>query len=252
MAKKWTEDELIFAINLYFKLPFGQQHSDNPKVRRLAEILDRTPGSVNMKLNQFAALDETLEQKGLTNYGKLDEKVWHKYWQNEEEVATRSEYILEQIEEQGRPESGQLELELEKLKENYGKEVRTDQKRRVGQRFFRRVVLANYEHSCCICRLAQPPLLEAAHIVNWSDTDDSSLRTNPRNGLAMCTLHHRAFDKQIISIHPEEKTVRLAPEIKSETTPGAKQMFHRFENKQIFIPEKLGPAQSLLMNKLGI
>jgi putative restriction endonuclease len=48
--KPWTRDELLVALNLYHKLTFGQLDSTNPAIIALANKLERTPGSVAMKL----------------------------------------------------------------------------------------------------------------------------------------------------------------------------------------------------------
>jgi len=56
MTKKlWSRDELILALNLYLKLPFGKLHSRTPEIIYLAAIIDRTAGSVAMRLNNFAS-----------------------------------------------------------------------------------------------------------------------------------------------------------------------------------------------------
>ncbi|MEC7264717.1 MAG: HNH endonuclease, partial [Bacteroidota bacterium] len=41
----WTRNELILAINLYCKLPFGRLHKTNPEVIHLANLINRTPSS---------------------------------------------------------------------------------------------------------------------------------------------------------------------------------------------------------------
>jgi len=33
----WSREELLVALNLYLKLPFGKMHSRNPEVIRLAD-----------------------------------------------------------------------------------------------------------------------------------------------------------------------------------------------------------------------
>ena len=63
--KLWTRDELILAINLYCKLPFGRLHRLNPQVINLANLIDRTPGSVAYKLVNFASLDPALKARGI-------------------------------------------------------------------------------------------------------------------------------------------------------------------------------------------
>ncbi len=170
-----------------------------------------------------------------------------------DELGTVSEFLLGEIEVESQlPEYEQLDIDelLTEKRESFGTEQRTDQKRRVGQRFFRRVVLSNYEYQCCVCRLKQIPLLEAAHIVKWSDNKDSNQRIDQRNGMAMCRIHHKAFDEKIITIDPDEKIILLSTSVKEEDSPGAKFMFHQFENEPIFLPEKFGPDKRFLKKSI--
>ena len=63
--KLWTREELILAINLYCKLPFGKIHRNNPDVIRLANLIGRTPNSVSFKLVNFASFDPSLKARGI-------------------------------------------------------------------------------------------------------------------------------------------------------------------------------------------
>jgi putative restriction endonuclease len=71
--------------------------------------------------------------------------------------------------------------------------------RRVHQQSFRERVLLAYQAQCAICRLRHEELLEAAHIL-----PDGHPRGEPivPNGLALCALHHAAFDRHILGITP--------------------------------------------------
>ncbi len=74
----WSREELILAVNLYCKLPFGKLHQGNPEIVKLAELIDRTPGSVAYKLVNFASLDPSLQERGIkgaSNSSKLDREV---------------------------------------------------------------------------------------------------------------------------------------------------------------------------------
>lgn len=73
----WTREELLFAINLYCKLPFGKLHSKNPEIIKLANLIGRTPGAVAYKLVNFASLDPSLQRRGIkgaSHASKLDKK----------------------------------------------------------------------------------------------------------------------------------------------------------------------------------
>lgn len=73
-------------------------------------------------------------------------------------------------------------------------------KLRLHQAVFRERVLHAYRRSCAICRLRHRELLDAAHIL-----PDSNPRGEPvvPNGLALCKLHHAAFDTNILGVRPD-------------------------------------------------
>lgn len=72
--------------------------------------------------------------------------------------------------------------------------------RRVHQPLFRARVLRAYERRCAVCRLRHVALLDASHIV--SDRHELGQPVVP-NGLALCKIHHAAFDQNIIGISPD-------------------------------------------------
>jgi putative restriction endonuclease len=71
---------------------------------------------------------------------------------------------------------------------------------------FRFTVMKRYGAVCAVCDVRIPELLEAAHLVPWErgGTDD------PRNGLVLCALHHRAFDARMFAMEPDTQAVRTA------------------------------------------
>jgi putative restriction endonuclease len=81
-------------------------------------------------------------------------------------------------------------------------------KMRLYQPVFRARVLAAYERTCAVCRLKHVDLLDAAHIL--SDAD-GGLPVVP-NGLALCKIHHAAYDRNILGIRPEY-TVEIRADI---------------------------------------
>ncbi len=79
--------------------------------------------------------------------------------------------------------------------------VTVETQRRLHQQSFRSRVLHVYHESCAICRLRHPELLEAAHIL--SDKHPEGQPVIP-NGIALCKLHHAAFDSNILGIRPRD------------------------------------------------
>lgn len=93
------------------------------------------------------------------------------------------------------------------------KEYATRQtKYRLHQHRFRELVLGAYGSRCTICRLAKPPLLDAAHII--ADRDERG-RPEVPNGLSLCKIHHTAYDVNILGITPDFR-VEIREEILTE------------------------------------
>lgn len=72
--------------------------------------------------------------------------------------------------------------------------------RRIHQEEFRRRVLRAYRETCALCRLRHRELLDAAHITPDSDPRGDAAVSN---ALALCKLHHAAFDEQLIGVRPD-------------------------------------------------
>lgn len=70
---------------------------------------------------------------------------------------------------------------------------------RYHQPIFRAKVLHAYEERCSVCRLPFVELLEAAHIK--PDSEGGPARIS--NGLALCMIHHGAYDANILGISPD-------------------------------------------------
>lgn len=71
---------------------------------------------------------------------------------------------------------------------------------RLHQAEFRQRVLAAYVEACAICRIRHRVLLDAAHITPDSAHDGSA---EVSNGIAMCKIHHAAYDAQLLGITPD-------------------------------------------------
>lgn len=96
MRRRWTEDETVLALYLYFQLPFRKLHSGNPEIQQLASALSRPSNSVAMKLCNFASLDPKITEsgrKGLSSESKLDRAVYAEFSQNWSGLVARAETL---------------------------------------------------------------------------------------------------------------------------------------------------------------
>lgn len=233
--RAWTRDELILAINLYCKTPFGKIHIRNPNIIELAGLLNRTPGSVSYKLANFANIDPSLERKGASHVSRLDRQVWNEFFENWDEMAFKSEVKANNI-------RGKSINIPEDILFPEGKTKKSVVKTRVNQNFFRKMILTSYGHTCCITGLAIPELLVAGHIVPWSV--DAENRMNPRNGLCLNALHEKAFDLGFISID-DNFHVMVSKKVRNIDREKAK-MLMDYEGKKITLPNRFIPDQKFL------
>jgi putative restriction endonuclease len=73
-------------------------------------------------------------------------------------------------------------------------------KRRLHQPDFRTRVLRAYKSTCAMCQLRHGELLDAAHIL--PDAHPQGQPVVP-NGLALCKIHHAAYDRNILGVRPD-------------------------------------------------
>jgi len=86
---------------------------------------------------------------------------------------------------------------------------RSQQKKRLHQHRFRQLVLRAYRTRCAICVLRHADLLDAAHIL--TDRHERGVPEVP-NGLALCKIHHSAYDLDIVGISPDYR-VHVSEEV---------------------------------------
>lgn len=245
-SNDWTREQTLAALHVYFQLPFGQLHQRNPLIRHLAEWIGRTPGSVALKLVNFASLDPQVRasgRAGMSNASQLDAQIWTELNSDWDLVADEAASSYERYgSEHGVTPGSDVVEEVPEIAE--GKTVTATVKVRVNPARFRRAVLASYNARCCISGLAVPRLLIASHIVPWSV--DTKNRLNPQNGLCLSALHDKAYDIGLITVLPDG-TVRVSRELKdAQPDRFTQHALTQFDGKPIAMPERFKPAAEFL------
>ena len=112
-------------------------------------------------------------------------------------------------------------------------------RRRKRNSAFRGAVLEAYGHQCAVCRFAvrmegQPLALDAAHI-RWHEAAGPA---QVRNGMALCTLHHRLFDEGAFTVL--EKRTKFEVLITDMADGlGFNESLKRFQGTFLHIPNRL-------------
>jgi putative restriction endonuclease len=249
-GKRWSEDETKLALYLYFQLPFGQLHSGNPEIQKLAGTLGRTNSSVAMKLCNFASLDPKITssgRKGLQGASAQDRKVWAQFnddWTGQVEDVERVWNVSNE-------EEGDEPLRLRDNATPFAFEpydgpsvTEATIRRRVGQGFFRRSVLANFDNRCCITGIAEPILLNASHIIPWGI--DMKNRHNPANGLCLSATFDRAFDRGLITLDHTQR-VCISKILLEHDSPKTRDYFLQFHGSAILKAHRFDPDENFLV-----
>jgi hypothetical protein len=228
-GKRWTRDEVLLALHLYERIPFGQQHQGNAQVIALAARLGRTPSSIAMKLNNLTSLDPEEAARGvagLPGASELDRLTWASF-RSDPAVVLDAERLWEEWngEEEGSPEGEAARAWLGATERVALRSVR------LAQQYFRRVVLTNFDGRCALTGIDAPALLVASHIVGWAVAPEH--RVNPRNGLCLNRLHDAAFDRHLITFDEQLRLV-LGRALR-ERMPGADfdHLFSRHEGQPL-------------------
>lgn len=211
-GRVWSRVELLLALELY--LDSGVRPDDaDPAVQALAGELGRTPGSVALKLLNFRSIDSA-GARGMPHGGRTDREVWENFHSDSEKLTEAIERDYPRFREgratsQKGPASGRNPV-LERIGEgdfSVDDQLSTQRRRRY-QADLRDLVLEDYGGQCALCDVDLPDLLVASHIKPWSE--DKANRLNPRNVIALCALHDRAFDRGLIVVR-EDGVVLLTP-----------------------------------------
>ena len=242
----WTRQQLLAVLHLYTQMPFGQLDARNAKVKQLATWQGRTANSVAMKLTNLSSLDPVIVARGLSGLkgtSALDRAVWSEFHANWALMSAEAEAEYRRLAELNgaTPEVDAEEIPLVFAE---GKTRSATVSVRVNQWKFRKSIVANYGARCCVSGLENAQLLNASHIVPWSD--DHKNRMNPQNGLCLSALHDRAFDIGLITVMPDFR-VRISKTLKTKSTSLFLQdALLRFDNEKILMPDRYGPDPSFL------
>lgn len=112
------------------------------------------------------------------------------------------------------PPMGEIEVEYR------GQVVR----RRLHQRDFRSNVMFAYTSRCSVCSLGQTQLLDAAHIL----ADSRGGLPEISNGLALCKIHHAAYDANIMGVDGDHR-IHIREDILQEV--GGPVLEHGFQRR---------------------
>jgi putative restriction endonuclease len=120
-------------------------------------------------------------------------------------------------------------------------------KQRLHQAQFRGAVLTAYRDRCTICTLKEVRLLDAAHIVADAEELGEPLVSN---GVSLCSIHHRAFDEDLVGISPDRR-VHVARRLLEDEDGPMLELLKGFHGRRIVAPKgpRLAPSRERLAER---
>jgi putative restriction endonuclease len=108
-------------------------------------------------------------------------------------------------------------------------------RRRLHQPIFREQVLNAYATACAVCHLRHTQLLDAAHII--SDAKPHGDPVVP-NGIALCKIHHAAYDRNLMGIRSDYQVVINSELLKEVDGPMLKYGLQEMHGSKIHLPRR--------------
>ena len=106
---------------------------------------------------------------------------------------------------------------------------------RAHQAFFRDAVLHAYGSRCAISGLAEPRLIDAAHIVE--DRHETLGQPVVPNGLPLSKIHHAAFDGDLIGVDPDY-VVRVSEQLLAQRDGPMLDALKGIDGRRIRLPAR--------------
>lgn len=105
---------------------------------------------------------------------------------------------------------------------------------RLHQPVFRARVLNAYDSRCAVCRFKHPELLDAAHIRADRDGGEPVVT----NGIAMCKIHHAAFDENFLGIDPDYRVQIRADLLAESDGPTLRHALQELHETKLILPAR--------------
>ena len=224
-GQPWTREEMILALDLYFRIPFGQIHKTNPDIIKLADFIGRSPSSVGMRLGNYAACDPAIIAAGLHGLdggGDACREYWNEF------SAHRGKLRDAAIECRAR---------IIEIDDNLGivPSHVSEWDSFVDELYnirFQNIVKKNYQDRCAISGLNLPQCLVGCHIIPLDVDKDLAYKAN--NGICLNILYARPYMEGLIGIDPDYR-IHFSSKLQAHCLDSGYHLYKRYEGKQLLL-----------------
>ncbi|THV22279.1 HNH endonuclease [Peteryoungia ipomoeae] len=211
---RWTRDETLLALALYFDVDGKVPSPRAPEVKALSEILRslpyyaevakqptfRNPDGVGFKLMNIR---QVATGKGLGNVSSMDRQIWAEYGARKDEVHQIAKAIKAGIATVGSEQIPEIEQELPEGRVLTAIHIRRERNPKVRKMLLDDRRVAGFR--CDICDLARPDLeeplqeaiFEAHHLVPLADAGER--KTKLADLALLCACCHRLIHRAMVA-----------------------------------------------------
>lgn len=100
----WTAEELILALDLYFRLPSTKASEHDPRVVELSRILQRKPAAVYMKMRNYLRFEGRKDRVGLSRGAKMEAAIWRGFSVDRPLLRRTAKSIIDRVKDNSSPQ----------------------------------------------------------------------------------------------------------------------------------------------------
>jgi 5-methylcytosine-specific restriction protein A len=189
----WTRDEVILALELYFRVNPLTTSESNPEIVALSEMLNRlpihsnrpdgvrfrNPNGVYMKMCNLLRLDPGYTGVGLKAGGKIEEDVWNDFFNDRARLRAVAEAIRASVEQpvDGRDTGDEPDIDeaaegailsrLHQVRERNSQLVKAKKKRAIAETGGLTCEVCNFDFKACYGALGEG-FIECHHTIPLS------------------------------------------------------------------------------------
>jgi len=113
-------------------------------------------------------------------------------------------------------------------------------KLRTKQQIFSNTVKSMYSNKCTVCGISTRQFLVGSRIIPWAKNKET--RSDPRNGICLCTFHDKAFEAGFFTIN-EDFTIKVSNNVEDQILANE---LSKIKNQKIAMPQTHKPLMKYL------
>ncbi|HPS31699.1 MAG TPA: HNH endonuclease [bacterium] len=224
---KWTLTNFTDSITKHFEKETGLNKETDSNKQKVINLAKSIYENSEMKITYFH--ENRFKPEERKRFGKRY-ATKAEYIEIKDGIFRKTQKFYDEVEDRPIYELAKKWLNGKvTLKEVYARTKVRGQ----AQRFFRILLMEIYKEKCVFCGMNIKSVLNASHIVPWSEAT-SEQKIDPKNGILLCANHHILFDSGVLSFDDNYEII----EGKNALNDNQKRWVQDVLGKKMSLPDK--------------